>query len=162
MLKLWVCITGFILILATTLQCAINSVKLPSLENEFHLQLHILSWFLRITGKPWKFYPQKMWRGHTVRHATATPTKVHWLVVLLYTSLIQEAMVLYWYLRPVNDASNLPDPRGPLSKTLYIHATDWRCGQVDIVGGVTWSHRSSKIKSFVTTNPRKFYSSKYF
>ena len=28
-----------------------------------------------------------------------------------------------------------------------MHATDWRCGQVDIVGGATQSHRSLKNKS---------------
>ena len=32
--------------------------------------------------------------------------------------------------------------------TMYAaHATDWRCGQVDIVGGVTRGHQSLKIKS---------------
>ena len=68
-----------------------------------------------------KTFPlKKILIGCTARRAT--PTEVHWQVVLLYTSLIQEAMALCRYLRPVNNASNLPDPHGPLSKTLYMHA----------------------------------------
>ena len=97
-----------------------------------------------------KTFPlKKILRGCTARRAT--PTEVHWQVVLLYTSLIQEAMALYRYLRPVNNASNLytRSSRSSFEDTIYA------CNELGVWSGRYCGREDLKpliAKSFVTTN----------